>query len=181
MTPGEYKRQGAGLTIWYGIHPTPFGDCLVGLTERGICALRFVSDDAADAAIAELKEEWALAAFVQDDERTAVPLQKIFAVTAPDEPFRLLLKGTNFQVQVWRALLNIPSGSVVSYADVAKQLGNPAATRAVASAIAKNPVGYLIPCHRVISKTGKMHQYRWGSARKKAIVGWEAAQIGIGD
>lgn len=181
MTPGEYKRQGEGLTIWYGVHPSPFGDCLVGMTERGICALRFVSSDDAGVEIADLRQEWALAEFVRDEEKTAVPLQTIFADTTPEEPLRLFLKGTNFQVQVWRALLKIPSGNVVTYADVAQSIDKPAATRAVASAIAKNPVGYLIPCHRVISKTGKMHQYRWGAARKKAIVGWEAAQLGVGD
>lgn len=176
MTPGEYKRQGEGLTIRYGIHPTQFGDCLIGITERGICAIRFVPEGEADAVVAELQKEWALAEFVRDDAETAVPLQKIFTNMDESDPCRLFLRGTNFQVQVWQALLNIPSGQVVTYSDVAESMGKPSATRAVASAIAKNPIGYIIPCHRVISKAGKMHQYRWGSARKKAIVGWEAAK-----
>lgn len=175
MTPGEYKQCGAGLIIRYGIHPTPFGDCLIAITDRGICALRFVSDQNRLAEIAGLKAEWASAEFVWDMEETAVSIQAIFSKTTPSQPFHLFLKGTNFQVQVWQALLNIPSGDMVTYSDVAESIGKPSATRAVASAIAKNPVGYLIPCHRVISKAGKMHQYRWGSSRKKAIVGWEAA------
>ena len=177
MTPGEYKQQGVGLQIKFGIHPTPFGDCLLAMTARGICALRFVSEENQEAEIAALQAEWSMATFEYDEVSTAVPLQAIFSSTTPQEPFHLFLKGTNFQVRVWQALLNIPSGQIVTYSDVAEKMGKPSATRAVASAIAKNPIGYLIPCHRVISKAGKMHQYRWGTARKKAIVGWEAAQL----
>lgn len=177
VTPGEYKRRGDGITIRYGFHPTPFGLALLAMTERGICALRFVSPDAQAEAIATLQAEWPLAKFVADEAATAVPIQAIFADRTPAHPIHLYLKGTNFQVQVWQALLRIPSGDIVTYSTVAEQMGKPSATRAVASAIAKNPVGYLIPCHRVISKAGKMHQYRWGSSRKKAIVGWEAAQL----
>ncbi len=179
MTPGEYKQQGAGLEIVYGFHTTPFGECLLAMTERGICALRFVGVDGPDALLAELQAEWPGAKFVAKPKATAVSVKRLFAEQgSADEkrPFHLLLRGTNFQVQVWQALLKIPPGTLVTYQDVANLLGKPKATRAVASAIARNPIGYLIPCHRVISKVGRAHKYRWGSARKKAMLGWEAAQ-----
>lgn len=179
MTPGEYKQQGAGLEIAYGFHATPFGQCLLAMTERGICALRFLGAEGPEAAMANLAEEWPGAQFVLEPAKTAVPIRQLFPSGKTQrgaQPFHLLLRGTNFQVQVWQALLTIPSGTLVTYQDVADLLGKPTATRAVASAIARNPVGYLIPCHRVISKVGQAHQYRWGSARKKAMLGWEAAQ-----
>ncbi|MCB8967591.1 MAG: methylated-DNA--[protein]-cysteine S-methyltransferase [Ardenticatenaceae bacterium] len=178
VSPGEFKQQGAGLVIAYGFHPTPFGDCLLAQTERGICALRFVAAAEEEAALAALQQEWQAASFVEDVAATAVTARHIFSNEAWDgeRPFHLLLRGTNFQIQVWQALLSIPAGAMVSYQDVAQMVGKPTATRAVASAIAHNPIGYLIPCHRVISKVGQTHQYRWGSARKKAILGWEAAQ-----
>lgn len=179
MTPGEFKQQGAGLEIAYGFHPTPFGECLLATTERGICALRFVDDDR-QVTLTALQTEWSGARFAAAPQETAVLVTQLFAGEKDGggkRPFHLLLRGTNFQVQVWQALLHIPPGTMVTYQDVANLLGKPTATRAVASAIARNPVGYLIPCHRVISKAGKMHQYRWGSTRKKAILGWEAAQV----
>jgi len=146
MTPGEYKRGGAGLEIHYGFHPTPFGPCLLAVTERGI--------------------------------RTALVIESLFARSPikGGNKFHLLLKGTNFQVQVWQALLAMPSGLWVSYGDLASSMGKPTAARAVANAVARNPVAYLIPCHRVISKAGAIHRYRWGAERKKAILGWEAAR-----
>ncbi len=180
MTPGEYKQQGAGLEITYSFHSTPFGVCLLAMTERGICALRFVEGEDEKVTLRTLQEEWPGAIFVADSHKTAVFIQQLFGekkISAGERPFHLLLRGTNFQVQVWQALLKIPAGAMVSYQDVADLLGKPSATRAVASAIARNPIGYLIPCHRVISKVGRAHQYRWGSARKKAMLGWEAAQI----
>ncbi|MEM7332055.1 MAG: methylated-DNA--[protein]-cysteine S-methyltransferase [Chloroflexota bacterium] len=178
MTPGEYKQRGSGIKIRYAVHPTPFGDCLIGMTNRGICALRFLNEANREAEISGLQAEWPLAELVWDEAETAVVIDAIFAQATPQKPFHLFLKGTNFQVQVWQALLNIPSGQIVTYSGLAEQIGKLSATRAVASAVAKNPIGYLIPCHRVISKAGKMHQYRWGPSRKKAIVGWEAAQVG---
>ncbi len=171
MSPGEYKRQGEGLTIYYAYHETPFGEMLLAQTERGICALRFVSDNRAEV-LERLRQEWARAEFVFSAENNPTSL---FSTAA--NPTHLHLKGTNFQVQVWQALLRIPSGSVVTYSDVSAAIGKPKATRAVASAIAKNPVGYIIPCHRVINKIGQIHNYRWGSERKKAMIGWEASQL----
>lgn len=176
MTPGEYKKLGEKLTITYGFHGTPFGQCLLAMTERGICALRFVSSAAENEALAQLRGEWPRAGFVERPDRTAAVVHELFSGTARARAFHLHLKGTNFQVQVWQALLAIPPGAIVSYQDVAAGLQAPTATRAVASAVARNPVAYLIPCHRVISKTGKAHNYRWGAARKQAMLGWEAGR-----
>jgi AraC family transcriptional regulator of adaptative response/methylated-DNA-[protein]-cysteine methyltransferase len=181
VTPGEYKQRGAGLEISYGFHPTPFGICLLATTSRGICALRFVEDGRETSVLAELKAEWPQAVWVENGAEIGPVVDRIFGGEREGgkRPFHLYLKGTNFQVQVWQALLAIPAGALVSYGDVAQYLGKPTATRAVASDIARNPVGYLIPCHRVISQSGKLHNYRWGSTRKKAMVGWEAARLPV--
>jgi AraC family transcriptional regulator of adaptative response/methylated-DNA-[protein]-cysteine methyltransferase len=177
VTPGEYKQQGEGLNIRYGFHETPFGECLIAATSRGICALHFVTADGQEAILAELKDEWPLAGFEEDAAVTRPLCERIFSTptNGHKRPIHLLLKGTNFQVQVWRALLDISPGMMVSYQDVADHIDQPQAVRAAAGAVAKNPIGYLIPCHRVINKNGRTHRYRWGSARKKAILGWEAA------
>ena len=179
VTPGEYKKRGEGVVISYGFHPTPFGDCLLAQTARGICALRFVAPGQGKQVLNELMGEWPQARFVEDWEGTAKVVERLFAVRGGEcqQPFHLYLKGTNFQVQVWQALLAIPEGAMVSYGDVATGIGRPAAARAAASAIARNPIGYLIPCHRVISKGGQIHRYRWGSTRKRAILGWEASRV----
>ncbi len=189
MTPGEYKRLGQGVPIRYGFHDTPFGRGLLAATPKGICALRFVAapesetgpgdsaHSAESAALERLIQEWPQATFVEDSDETGPIAERLFS-PGPDKeqkPFHLLLKGTNFQVQVWQALLAIPPGGMVSYQDVAERIGRPTATRAIAGAVAKNPVAYLIPCHRVINKSGRYHGYRWGPTRKKAILGWEAS------
>ena len=180
MTPGEFKKMGAGLEISYGFDYTPFGQCLVAVTERGICHLGFVDKDNRAEAFNHLQQAWPEARLIEDQTHISEIVRRIFRLKQPADsrPFHLHLKGTNFQVNVWRALLTIPVGSIVSYQDIAALIGHPKAFRAVANAIAINPVGYLIPCHRVISKSGKIHQYRWGSVRKKAIVGWEASHAG---
>jgi len=180
MTPGEYKKHGQGLVIHYGTHATPFGRCLLAQTGRGVCALRFLPLMAgAERALAELKQEWPGANFIERPDLTQGAASRLFGRMSGDDAssIHLTLKGTNFQIQVWQALLAIPSGGMVAYQDVAGRIGSPTATRAVANAIGKNPIGYIIPCHRVISKAGKAHQYRWGSTRKKAILGWEASRI----
>ncbi|MCA9969397.1 MAG: methylated-DNA--[protein]-cysteine S-methyltransferase [Anaerolineales bacterium] len=178
MSPGEFKQHGAGLTVQYGLHPTPFGLCLIATTPRGICALRFADPAAPADLLAELAAEWPQAQLTPAPDATAALAAQIFDADSWDtaRPFPLHLKGTNFQVQVWQALLRIPAGARVSYQDVAAAIGRPTATRAVAAAIARNPVGYLIPCHRVISRVGQAHHYRWGSTRKQAMLGWEAAR-----
>ena len=178
MTPGEYRRRGAGLAIQYGFHPSRFGLCLVALTPRGICALRFLAPGGEAAALSQLQREWPQAQFTEDAAAARDVIQRLFAapLSSQEPRFHLVLKGTNFQVQVWRALLKIPAGAMVSYAAVAEMIGRPRASRAVANAIARNPVGYLIPCHRVINQRGETHAYRWSAARKKAILGWEASR-----
>jgi AraC family transcriptional regulator of adaptative response/methylated-DNA-[protein]-cysteine methyltransferase len=178
LTPGEYKRQGAGLEITLGGHDTPFGRCLLATTARGICGLHFVHETDVETVVESLVDHWPLASFVEDPGKTQPLIDHIFQPVPQDlpRPFHLLLRGTNFQVNVWQALLEIPPGALVSYQDVAAYLGKPQAARSVAGAIARNPIAYLIPCHRVISKTGKSHHYRWGTVRKKAMLGWEASR-----
>ncbi|MCA9919644.1 MAG: methylated-DNA--[protein]-cysteine S-methyltransferase [Anaerolineales bacterium] len=179
ITPGEFKQKGAGLTIQYGFHSSPFGDCLIALTERGICGLQFVADGDRAATLAALKASWPQAEFVADDGATRPFINPIFNLSEAEErpSLPLYLKGTNFQIQVWQALLKIPVGTAVSYGTVAQLIGNPKASRAVGSATGSNPIGYLIPCHRVIRQAGQLGDYRWGSSRKKAILGWESAHF----
>jgi AraC family transcriptional regulator of adaptative response/methylated-DNA-[protein]-cysteine methyltransferase len=178
MTPGEFKKSGEGLTIEYGIHPTPFGECLLGITDRGICALFFVQGNDRKEVVRELRVRWPGAHFVEAARETRPYIEKIFGAdsSARRAPLPLLLKGTNFQIKVWEALLRIPAGRVLSYEDIARQIGQPKASRAVGNAVAKNPVSYIVPCHRVIQSIGITGNYRWGPARKKAILGWEWAE-----
>ncbi len=178
ITPGEYKSRGIGLQITYGFHDSPFGKCLLATTRRGICALHFVQGAEPSIALAQLTDHWPQASLAEDPAQTQPLVDQIFAPVSTDlpRPFHLLLKGTNFQVKVWQALLAIPPGAMASYQQVAIHIGQPNAARAVAGAIAQNPIAYLIPCHRAISKAGKIHRYRWGAVRKKAILGWEASR-----
>ena len=178
VTPGDYKKYGEDLELIYGLHPSPFGECLLATTARGICALRFVPLDGREEALTQLIREWPRAIFVEDQAKTQIIVEQVFAPVKTDEKreLHLLLKGTNFQIQVWRALLAIPPGAMVTYQDVGGYVSTPSAAQAVGNAIAHNPIGYLIPCHRVISKAGKVHHYRWGATRKKAILGWEAGR-----
>lgn len=178
MTPGQFKQQGAGLNISCGLHDTPFGTCLAALTERGICHLGFVEEDKKAKAISQLRETWPGAEFNESPETVGPVIEGIFRAdqVKTARPFNLCVKGTNFQIKVWQALVTIPRGCLVSYQDVAAHIGHAQAYRAVANAVAANPIAFLIPCHRVISHSGKFHKYRWGSARKKALIGWEAAK-----
>lgn len=181
MSPGEFKQKGAGLTIQYGYHATPFGECLIALTERGICGLSFVTDSKRANALATLKANWPQANFVADDGATRPFIDPIFQLDGVDTrpSLSLYFKGTNFQIQVWQALLQLPAGTAVSYGTVAQMIGNPKAVRAVGTAVSHNPIGYLIPCHRVIQQAGGFGQYRWGNGRKKAILGWEIARLEV--
>ncbi|HEX2696241.1 MAG TPA: methylated-DNA--[protein]-cysteine S-methyltransferase [Anaerolineales bacterium] len=177
VTPGEYKSRGAGLTIRYGLHPTPFGECLIGVTDRGICHLGFVQTGEGDA-IDTLAADWQEAELIEDQRSTAPLVAPIFLINARQEmPLHLYLRGTNFQIKVWEALLRIPSGSVTTYEGLANQIGSPRAARAIGSAVGHNPVAVLIPCHRVIRKLGEFGNYRYGAARKMALLGWEQAQV----
>lgn len=175
MTPAEYRNMGKGLIIYYGIHSTPFGDCLIAKTDRGVCALAFLSEETKEQEVQQFKEKWALASLVESLEETLHIVDQIFHRNKQGE-LSLLVQGTNFQLKVWEALLNIPSGQLTTYGDLAEQIANPKAVRAVGTAVGRNPIAYLIPCHRVIRKEGKLGEYRWGSDRKKALIGWEMAQ-----
>lgn len=177
VTPGEYKLRGQDVTIRYGFHPTPFGDCLIARTERGICALRFVDAPSKRAALRELQDEWKNADLVEDGDETQPICRQIFEDARA--PFHLHLRGTNFQLKVWQALLTIPSGSLTNYGDLAAKIGTPRASRAVGSAVGRNPIAYLIPCHRVIRSLGVIGDYRWGHERKQAIIGWETARAAV--
>ncbi len=181
VTPGEYKQRGEGVEIRYGIHPSPFGECLVALTDRGICNLMFVQDHERDAAITFLRDNWPAAEFTEDYSGTRVVIEQMMELfqTRSSTPLRLFLSGTNFQIKVWEALLQILPGSVVSYEDVAIHIGMPGASRAVGNAISRNPIPVLIPCHRVIRKSGEFGYYRWGASRKKALLGWEMAKVDL--
>lgn len=169
VTPGEYKSSGAGLTIRYGIHPTPFGKCLIATTERGICNLSFV-DGREGQAIDHLVANWHQANMTEDYKSTAPLITRIFSDLRTDSPLKIHLRGTNFQIKVWEALLGIPTGALTTYEHIASQIGKPAAVRAVGTAVGHNPIAYLIPCHRVIRKSGEFGNYLYGSARKKAIL-----------
>jgi AraC family transcriptional regulator of adaptative response/methylated-DNA-[protein]-cysteine methyltransferase len=173
VTPGEYRSRGRGMIISYGFHPTPFGECLLALTGRGICCLAFTDGDRS-AALATLRQDWANAALEEDAAGTAAVVGQIFA-PRPGTRLTLHLRGTNFQIKVWEALLRLPAGDATSYEALAGQVGAGRAARAVGNAVACNPVAYLIPCHRVLQKAGGFGNYRYGPARKKAILMWENA------
>jgi AraC family transcriptional regulator of adaptative response/methylated-DNA-[protein]-cysteine methyltransferase len=176
VTPGEYKTRGAGLTLRYGIHASPFGLCLVAVTERGICHLGFVQTSEGDA-IDALVAEWSQAKMIEDHKSTAPLIEPIFDLSQRGrESLRLHLRGTNFQIKVWEALLQIPQGTVTTYEGIATRIGNPSALRAVGTAVGHNPVAVLIPCHRVLRKDGDFGNYRYGSARKKALLAYESVQ-----
>ncbi len=177
VTPGEYKSRGAGLTIRYGIHPTPFGKCLIGATDRGICHLGFVQSSEGDA-IDAFVVDWKEAKMVEDNRATAPLVAPIFLLNAREQtPLNLHLRGTNFQLKVWEALLNVPTGAVTTYQRLAAQIGQPTASRAVGTAVGHNPIAVLIPCHRVIRSLGEFGNYRYGAPRKMALLGWEQAQV----
>lgn len=173
VTPGEYRTGGAGLSIDAGFHQTPFGECLLGMTARGVCALSFAEDR--EAAWEDLQRRWPAAAVRESPRRTAEVAQRIFdPLWRPaDRPLALVVRGTNFQVQVWHALLRIPPGRCAAYEHVAAVVGAPSAVRAVGTAVGRNPIAFLIPCHRVIRANGHVGGYRWGVSRKRAILAWE--------
>lgn len=179
MTPGELKEEGAGLTIRFGVHPSPFGDCLVAVTDRGICAVSFLSAERGGDVRGKLENRWSRATFRKSQAGTKDVANRIFDPSRwkNGSPLSVIVRGTNFQVKVWEALVRIPPGCAVSYEQVASRVGAPASARPVGSAIARNPVAFLIPCHRVIRKTGDFGEYGSGSARKKAILAWEAAHF----
>ena len=178
VTPGEFKSRGSGLIINYGFHQTPFGEILLGSTDRGICNLSFVMPSGRLEALETLQEAWPLASLVEKPFLTQSMIEQIFppSIQYAAQPLHLYLNGSNFQLKVWEALLRIPSGNVVSYRDIASYLGEPNASRAVGNALARNPIAVLIPCHRVIHSLGEFGNYHYGEARKVAMLGWEMAK-----
>ena len=179
VSPGEYRSGGTGLEMRWGVHGTPFGEAFLAVTGRGICALEFLADRAPEEAAGELSATWSAAAVRHDPAATGAVVDRVFPEGRflPEGPFHLLVRGTNFQVRVWQALLRIPSGAVISYGDLARRLGNPGAARAVGGAVGANPISYLIPCHRVVREATGLGHYRWGAERKHALLAWEAARV----
>lgn len=179
VTPQEYKSQGENLIIYYGFHNTPFGECFLAVTERGVCGLEFVEQDTREHAIQKFKATWRKATIQYKPKNTETFIEKIFNSGSKERNLHILVKGTNFQVKVWDALLKIPFGGVTTYQRVADYIGHPKAVRAIGTAVGGNPIAYLIPCHRVIRKVGTLGEYRWGRTRKQTIVAWEMAKNDI--
>ena len=178
MTPGEIQSGAEGVEVRWGTAATPFGIAVIGRTSRGICFLQFAQDDV-DALVQRLRAQWPRARFHHDDATAGQTANQIFGRNEAPGKLHVLLRGTNFQIKVWEALLNIPAGQVLSYGQLAARAGHPAAARAVGTAIGANQIGYLIPCHRVIRESGESGQYRWGPERKAAMLGWEASQLAV--
>lgn len=173
VTPNEYKKMGESLEITYGFGLSPFGKTMIAYTQKGVCSLEFY-DDSFENIFTRLQTTWNKALFTQDDKKAQELLDKIFI---EKENVNLFVKGTNFQINVWKAILNIRSGDISTYSDVAQLIGKPKAVRAVATAIGSNHIGFLIPCHRVISKSAAMGGYRWGVDRKKVILAYEQSKM----
>lgn len=177
VTPGEYRLRGAGLTVEYAIHDTPFGRALIALTARGVCSFTFLDNAEADEHLTRLGRKWPRATMHENRQRTLAVIEDMFGKAKKlDRPLSLRVAGTNFQISVWKALLQIPASTVASYSQVATAIGRPSCARAVGQAVAANPIAFLIPCHRVIQQSGELGGYHWGETRKRAIHAWESAR-----
>ena len=178
MSPGEWKTGGEGLTMSYGFHPSQFGTALVVGTERGLAGLGFADQGEEKAALEDMQRRWPRANLIENSAQTAILARRIFdqSMWKKDEPLRVVLIGTDFEVRVWETLLGIPMGRASTYSDIAKKLGKPKAARAVGAAVGKNPISFVVPCHRVLGKSGDITGYHWGLTRKRAMLGWEAGQ-----
>lgn len=178
MSPGEWKARGAGLTIRYGLHPSPFGTALVMITDRGLAGLAFTDQTGGTDAFEDMSSRWPNAHYVEDTGATAAYAARIFdpARWNPEEPLRVVLIGSDFQVRVWEALLRIPMGCAVTYSSIAEKLGQPTASRAVGAAVGRNPISFVVPCHRALGKSGALTGYHWGLTRKRAMLGWESGR-----
>ncbi|WP_262269395.1 bifunctional helix-turn-helix domain-containing protein/methylated-DNA--[protein]-cysteine S-methyltransferase [Microvirga yunnanensis] len=178
MTPGDYKAGGQGLTMRYGFHPSPFGEAVLIATDRGLAGLGFVDDGDRPAALADLTRRWPRATYLEDEAATAPLARRIFNPSQwqAEQPLRVVLIGTDFEVRVWQTLLRIPRDRATTYSDIARHIGRPSACRAVGAAVGKNPVSFVVPCHRVLGRSGALTGYHWGLTRKQAILGWEAGQ-----
>jgi AraC family transcriptional regulator of adaptative response/methylated-DNA-[protein]-cysteine methyltransferase len=180
MSPGEWKAGGEGLTISYGFHPCPFGTALVMITPRGLAGLALADAGKERSALKDMRSRWPHAKYVEDFAATAPTARRIFdpAQWRPEQPLRVVLIGTDFEVRVWEKLLTIPMGKLATYSDLAASAGSPKAARAVGAAVGKNPICFVVPCHRVIGKNGDITGYHWGLTRKRAMLGWEAGMAG---
>ena len=181
MSPGEWKNGGAGMTLAYGFHPSPFGTAIVIASGRGLAGLAFADPGEEQIALADMKRRWPNATYVEDRDGTASLAQRIFdtRLWRPDQPLRVVLIGTDFEVRVWETLLKIPMGRAVCYSDIANKIKSPKASRAVGAAVGRNPVSFVVPCHRALGKGGALTGYHWGITRKQAMLGWEAGQVGL--
>ena len=181
MTPGDYKRRGEGLEMAYGFHASPFGEALLIATDRGVAGLAFVDEDKGQTredALADMMQRWPKARYVEAPAKTAAYAGQIFGwESSRDQPVRLVMIGTDFDVRVWETLLKIPMGRAVSYTDIARHIGAPSASRAVGSAVGRNPLSFVVPCHRVLRGDGSLGGYHWGLTRKRALIGWETGRV----
>ena len=179
MTPGEFRSGGAGLTLVYGFHPSPFGLALIMLAPLGLAGVAFADPGEEVPALADMTRRWPNAQFREDSARTAPYASRIFdpAQWQADRPLNIVLIGTDFEVRVWRTLLKIPMGCATSYSDIASHIGNPKAARAVGSAVGRNPMSFVVPCHRVLGRSGALTGYHWGLTRKQAMLGWEGGRV----
>jgi AraC family transcriptional regulator, regulatory protein of adaptative response / methylated-DNA-[protein]-cysteine methyltransferase len=180
MSPGEFKAGGGGLTFAYGFHPSPFGEALIVAAPRGLAGIGFVDDGDRLVALDDMRARWPRARFLEDVAATGPLAARVFDARRwrPDEPLNVVLIGTDFEVRVWRTLLRIPLGKATTYSAVAETVGAPKAARAVGAAVGKNPISFVVPCHRVIGRSGALTGYHWGLNRKRAILGWEAGRLG---
>jgi AraC family transcriptional regulator of adaptative response/methylated-DNA-[protein]-cysteine methyltransferase len=180
MSPGEWKAGGEGLTLTYGFHPSPFGTAVVMATPRGLCGLALADSGEEQAALADMQRRWPKARYVEDASVTAPLARRIFdpQTWRADRPLRVVLIGTDFEIRVWETLLKIPMGRFSTYSDIAAKVCSTKAARAVGAAVGKNPICFVVPCHRVIGKSGDLTGYHWGLTRKRAMLGWEAGQVG---
>ncbi len=180
MSPGEWKAGGAGMTLRYGFHPCPFGLALAMISPRGLAGLAFADAGGEAAALADMQARWPRATYAEDRDGTAAAARRIFDPEQwrADRPLRVLLIGTDFEVRVWETLLTIPLGRATTYSDIAGRLQKPKASRAVGAAVGKNPISFVVPCHRVLGKSGALTGYHWGVTRKQAMLGWEAGRAG---
>jgi len=176
MSPGIFKAKGGGLTIRYGLHACPFGTAVVMVTDQGLAGLAFADPGQEEASLADMKGRWPRARYERDDAATAPYAARIFDPQRwrPDEPLRVVFIGTDFEISVWETLLRIPLGALSTYSDIARHIHKPSAARAVGTAVGRNPLSFVVPCHRVMGKSGNLCGYHWGLTRKRAILGWEA-------
>jgi len=176
MTPGAYKARGEGITIRWAFHTSPFGAALVMATERGLAGLAFADPGAEQSAFDDMQARWPRANYIEDKSGTASYAHRAFDRNTwrEEQPLRVVMIGSDFEIRVWETLLKLPIGKATTYSDIAAHIGKPGAARAVGAAVGKNPISFVVPCHRVLGKGGDLRGYHWGLTRKRAILGWEA-------